>query len=163
MNIENLPAGMRETPRRTLQRKRHSGWLSPPDACPCCGGGVRLVNNAEIYRKSYGTWPYIYLCGQCGASAAVHPETIFPIGTMADKPLREARQRVHDALERVRRAYWLDVRQARERLARLMDIPIAACTIATFDAGHCTRALAVLETDIPVRTAQVVQGSPAAA
>jgi hypothetical protein len=101
---------------------------------------VRLVNNAEIYRKSYGTWPYIYLCGQCGASAAVHPETIFPIGTMADKPLREARQRVHDALERVRRAYWLDVRQARERLARLMDIPIAACTIATFDAGHCTLA-----------------------
>lgn len=144
MKVDDLPEGMRAVPIRKLRRKQHSDWLAPPTSCPCCGGHVRLVNNMEIYGKSYGTWPFAYKCDGCGAAIGVHPNSIYPVGTLANRALREERQRVHDALDRIRREDWVTVSVARERLARMMDIPVAACRIATFDLDMCRKALQVI-------------------
>lgn len=148
MKADEIPDAMKAAvPVLTLTRRRQANWLNPPEKCPCCEGSVRLVNNREIYGKSYGTWPYAYLCGGCGAAIGVHPQSIYPVGTLADKKLRETRQCTHDALEQMRRAFQLDVRQAHERLARLMGIAVAACRIATFDAARCQHAIAVMAAD----------------
>lgn len=114
---------------------------------------MQLVSNARIYGRAYGTWPWVYRCNACGAYTGVHPESIFPVGTLADQALREARQRVTTALERMRRDGWLTTGQARERLARLLAIPVVACRISTFDRGQCQAALVALQGDAgqPVR------------
>lgn len=144
MNLDDLPEGMRATPIRKLKRKQHSDWLVPPTSCPCCTGQVRLVNNMEIYGRSYGNWPFAYKCDGCGATIGVHPNSIYPVGTLANRALREERQRVHDALDRMRREDWVTVSVARERLAQMMSIPVAACRIATFDLDLCRKALQVM-------------------
>jgi hypothetical protein len=144
MNLDDLPEGMRAVPIRKLKRKQHSDWLAPPASCPCCTGQVRLVNNMEIYGRSYGNWPFAYKCDGCGATIGVHPNSIYPVGTLANRALREERQRVHDALDRMRREDWVTVSVARERLAQMMKIPVAACRIATFDIELCRKALHVI-------------------
>lgn len=164
MKTDELPQGMRGIPLRRLTRKRHADWLSPPKTCPCCGGGVRLVSNAEIYKRPYGPWPYAYKCDSCGAYTGVHPESIFPVGTMADRTLIEARRRVHDALNAMRDYWRLTDREAIERLARLLDIPVAAGRIATFDLQRCHCAIAVIAQDTgPVAASRISETHRAAA
>ena len=72
-----------------------SNPLPVPDQCPHCGGAVTIENNSKIYGREYGSWPYAVLCsepGKCGAYVGVHPKTGIPLGTMATKPMRVARQ-----------------------------------------------------------------------
>lgn len=73
--------------------KRVKDPLPIPTECPYCGGTVRLVNNREIYGAPIGSWPFAYHCQQCcEAYVGVHQDTAIPVGFMADKELRKARQ-----------------------------------------------------------------------
>lgn len=72
---------------------RVTGALPAPDACPHCASKVELVNNAAIYGRSYGEWPWAYRCTNCDAYVGLHPFTAIPLGTLATKPIREARKK----------------------------------------------------------------------
>src|SRR5690606_31465936 len=83
------PAPLPYISRQALHRVKD--WMPPPSCCPYCGGPVRLVKNCEIYRgRAYGAWPYAYWCQPCDAFVGLHPETDLPLGTLADRELREA-------------------------------------------------------------------------
>ncbi len=123
---------------------RVSSPLPAPTNCNCCGESVRLINNKLIYGTEYGEWPYSYQCTGCGAYVGLHPGTDIPLGTLADKPLREARKRSKAMFRQA--AGLLHIRERKQAyrwLANAMNIPHGECHFAWFDLGLCRRAEAV--------------------
>lgn len=62
------------------------------DECEHCGGIVTVENNSIIYSKEYGHYPWIYYCNWCSASVGMHPYTNIPLGTLANREIKEARK-----------------------------------------------------------------------
>lgn len=72
--------------------------------CPYCMVPAILVDSAEIYHgRSYGL---IYLCRPCEAWVGVHKGTAKPLGRLANKELREWKQKAHATFDPIwRRKY----------------------------------------------------------
>lgn len=130
--------------RRALGRVKD--WMPPPERCPYCDGRVRLVDNAEIYRgRSYGDWPYAYLCKPCDAFVGLHPDTDLPLGTMANGELRHARKTAKSLWMDVTKAAGLNRTKAYAWLAEQMNIPKAECHFGHFDLKRAKQALSACE------------------
>lgn len=68
--------------------------MERPTKCPHCGDHVSYVNNEKIYGRPYGRWPFAYRCDSftCDSYVGVHPNTEKALGTLANRPMREARK-----------------------------------------------------------------------
>lgn len=141
MKADKLPKGMQSVSMGRLLRKRHPDWLPIPKGCPHCGHAVALVNNSVIYGKSYGVWPYAWKCDHCDAYVGVHADSVYPQGALAGRELHVMRHRVAEQLVSMRYAGMMSPAEARERLARMLGMTVAACRIATFSEQQCQRAL----------------------
>ncbi len=117
--------------------------LPAPTACPHCAAGVELVNNSRIYGRSFGEWPWAYLCTTtaCAAYVGLHPFTAIPLGTLATASMRKARSAAKDAFNPL----WQDGRMSRGEayawLAAQLRIPAAECHIGMFDEARCRQVL----------------------
>lgn len=68
--------------------------------CTICGHPAEWVKNSEVYGgKIYGKSYMIWLCRNCGAFVGCHENTRNPLGTFADKELRQARMKVHAVID----------------------------------------------------------------
>lgn len=121
--------------------------LPIPLTCPHCGSAVSFVNNAEIYGRAYGDWPWAYKCHstQCGAYVGTHPNTKFPLGTLATAEIRAARMKAKNLFNPLWQSGQMTRSEAYAWLAAKISIPVAACHFGRFDAAQCERALKVLE------------------
>lgn len=134
-------------PVRASAFKRVLNPLPVPHICPYCEGDVSCVNNAVIYGTSYGRWPYMYLCEDCKAYVGLHPETNIPLGTLADRLLREARKvsknlftsKLMEPPSNMTRS------EAYVYLASKMNIEAAKCHFAWFDIKQCEQVIAILK------------------
>lgn len=141
------PAPLPVVSRHALRRVKD--WMPPPTCCPYCNGPVRLVNNSEIYRgREYGDWPYAYWCQPCDAMVGLHPATDLPLGTMADKELRDARKEAKSLWQRVSSIEGMSRNQAYEWLAKKMGIPKQECHFGHFDLERCEIAYSVCDKHI---------------
>lgn len=132
------PAPLPAVSRRKLRRVKDA--LPIPAVCNCCGGEVRLVENSEIYGgRSFGDWPYAYLCRDCFAYVGLHPGTDLPLGTLADKPLREARKTCKKPFEQIWRDHMTRT-QAYAWLAEQLGLPAEECHFGLFDIALCKQA-----------------------
>jgi zinc-finger-containing domain len=137
-----------------------------PEAAPICPHcsipSVFLASSASIYGRDYGP---VYACQNgCDAYVGVHEGTRIAKGTLANKPLREARKAAHRLFDPL----WKDLRQAypeiaspprfiqstaRVRayrwLAEQLAIPFDDCHIAMFDLAMCAAAIAVIQKSSP--------------
>jgi uncharacterized protein DUF3268 len=69
-----------------------------PPTCPYCGNAAELVTGKEVYGPRKLTWLHdkrYWLCRPCEAWVGVHDGTIIPLGRLADKELRIAKQSAH--------------------------------------------------------------------
>lgn len=138
------PAPLPHVSRKALRRVKD--WMPVPACCPYCKGAVRLVNNSEIYRgRSYGDWPYAYWCQPCDAMVGLHPDTDLPLGTMADKDLREARKDAKSLWQRVQSMHGWSRGKAYSWLAEQMKIPKSECHFGHFDEDRAGQAWQVCE------------------
>ncbi|HWK69993.1 MAG TPA: zinc-finger-containing protein [Burkholderiaceae bacterium] len=138
------PAPLPYVSRRALGRVRDR--LDPPAKCDCCGGTVKLVNNSEIYNgRSYGDWPYAYLCTECGAYVGLHPKTDLPLGTMADEETRQARKDTKEPFTDLLEHFNGDRNAAYEWLAGAMGIEKKYCHFGLFTTEQCDLAWEVIE------------------
>ena len=138
------PAPLPYISRQALRRVKD--WMPPPSCCPYCGGPVRLVKNCEIYRgRAYGAWPYAYWCQPCDAFVGLHPETDLPLGTLADRELREARKDAKRLWQRVASIEGLDRKAAYAWLAERMGIPARECHFGHFDLERAALAFNVCD------------------
>jgi len=67
--------------------------------CPYCSNPAEWVDNAEVYGRSYGKSSMIWLCRPCGAYVGCHNNTTKPLGTLANKELRDLRKKAHEAID----------------------------------------------------------------
>lgn len=124
--------------RRALARVKNP--VPAPTECRYCGAGVRLVNNAEIYGREYGDWPYAYLCGGCRAYVGIHPQTDIPLGTLANEELRKARNSCKSAFNSLMNVSGMSRSQAYDWLAHQMEIDVAHCHWGWFEVDQCKQA-----------------------
>lgn len=119
--------------------------------CPDCGKKAKFLNNsASLYGgKNHGP---LYVCRDCDTRVGCHKGTKKPLGTMAGKKIRAARQRAHNAFDPI----WNDkcwpkgVKAPMKRipayewLAGRMEIAdIHDCHIGSFDVELCDLVVAV--------------------
>lgn len=60
--------------------------------CNYCNKPAEWVENKEVYGKNYGNSYMIWLCRDCDAYVGCHKNTKEPLGTMADRTLRQMRK-----------------------------------------------------------------------
>lgn len=120
--------------------------LVPPTVHHECGGGaVQIAHHTDtmVYGRAHGDWPWVYLCLNCGARVGMHPFTNIPLGTLADKALRDLRRRAKTPFELLwqpgpqqkfsrPRAYAL--------LAAHLGVEVGKCHFGWFDSESCLRA-----------------------
>lgn len=136
------PAPLPHVSRRAL--KRVADPVAIPTECRYCANGVDLVENSAIYNgRCYGDWPYAYLCGCCGAYVGLHPDTDLPLGTLADKRTRDARNATKKTFEAIFRDGHMTRKQAYAWLADQMGISTADCHFGLFEPAQCKIAEAV--------------------
>lgn len=130
--------------RRAL--KRVTNPLPAPTTCRYCDGDVRLVSNSEIYRgRSYGEWPYAYLCDHCRAYVGLHPQTDVPLGTLADDALRKARNTSKSEFHELKEKRGYSRNEAYAWLAKEMGIPVDNCHFGWFELQDCALALHICQ------------------
>ncbi len=120
--------------------KRLEGVAPMSDTCRYCSSPVVLTSNATLYRRSYGKWPYIYLCTCCKAYVGLHPGTDLPLGTLANAHLREKRQKSKLVFNEL---MWLTQASRTKMylfLAWEMNLHPSQCHFASFEATDCDRA-----------------------
>lgn len=67
--------------------------------CPYCDKEALWCENKEKYGKNYGKSYMCYYCKTCDAYVGCHENTKRPLGTMANKELRQWRMKVHDHID----------------------------------------------------------------
>jgi len=120
--------------------------IEPPIDCSiCCDfetgennkNCIELINNKEIYGKSYGSWPYAYRCTICHSYVGLHPFTDIPLGTLADASLRKARKENKEPFEMLHRKGLLSRNEAYKKLSEKLNIPLEECHFGWFDEKRC--------------------------
>lgn len=130
------PAPLPHVSRRALSRIDHP--VAIPTACRYCASPVDLVENSAIYNgRTYGDWPYAYLCCGCGAYVGLHPDTDLPLGTLADRYTRDTRNICKRAFEQIWRHQYMTRSQAYAWLAAKMGISVADCHFGLFEPAQC--------------------------
>ena len=71
--------------------------------CPYCAHPAQWVQNKEVYGQNYGKSYMIWLCKDCDAYVGCHMNTKQPLGTMANRELRDWRKKAHAAFDPI----WL--------------------------------------------------------
>lgn len=118
--------------------------LPAPTKCPHCGGQVGIKKNSVVYNgRTYGEWPWVYMClnrGHCDSYVGMHPFTNIPLGTLANPEIRESRKKVKNIFY----AYLdkADVSRSKgyQQLAAMMDIDKSECHFGWFDVDACDKA-----------------------
>ena len=114
--------------------------IPPPKHCRYCSDDVHIVNNQEIYGRAYGRWPWAYCCKNCGAYVGMHPFTDIPLGTLADKKLRNARKESKEPFERLREDGVMSRDDAYAGLAAHMGLGVEQCHFGWFELADCEKA-----------------------
>lgn len=103
--------------------------------CDYCGLDAELVDSAEVYNgRSYGL---VWLCRFCEAWVGVHRGTATPLGRLANRELRRAKQKAHEAFDKSWRRGSLSRGEAYRALAWHMRLPSNQCHIGMFDKKKC--------------------------
>lgn len=142
------PAPLPHVSRRALKRVKNP--LPAPTDCRYCNGAVRLVRNSEIYNgRSYGDWPFAYLCTGCRAYVGLHPDTDVPLGTLADDRLRAARNRSKALFHGYMKSAAMGGAAAYRWLAEQMNIAVGVCHFGWFEAEACAQVETVIRSAVP--------------
>lgn len=112
----------------------------PTNSCIYCDNNVEIVNNKEIYGKSYGKWPWVYLCKSCGSFVGIHPKTNIPLGTLADTKTRKARVEAKEPFTNLYKSGRIIIDDAYLKLSQKLKIPLNECHFGLFDINMCKKA-----------------------
>lgn len=132
-------------PSRTAT-KRVKNPLPIPEICPHCDCKVDVVTHVKIYGRVFGEWPFVYYCNNCESYVGMHPFTNIPLGSLANKEMREARKRCKPYFDKL----WLNNinfsrTDAYEWLAGKMNIPVEECHFGWFSVAQCEQAKTICD------------------
>ena len=119
--------------------------MSRKVTCPYCFKPAKLVGGDAIYKNRPDLIEQkFYQCIPCGAYVGCHPDTIRPLGTLANAQLRRARTAAHRILDPL----WNKI-GAKKRtevygwLAEQMGIEKKYCHIGKFSVEDCLKVIEI--------------------
>ena len=112
------------------------GW-----SCPYCGAPTKLVDDTEIYGRSYGT--SCYVCKPCGAWVGCHKGTDKALGRIANKELRELKRQAHESFDLLWKEGCLPRAAAYEVLSAAFGLPTEQTHIGMFDEDMCRKVISL--------------------
>lgn len=122
--------------------------ILPWEECVYCESPVEIAHHKDVYGKAYSEWPWVYRCTnpRCEAMVGMHPFTNLPLGTLATKPMRDARMWAKKPFTH----YWkVCLKGARaegyRHLAEEMGIDQSLCHFGMFDEEQCRQAKAAAD------------------
>lgn len=109
--------------------------------CPYCGRKPEFVDSIEIY--GYRSYGMMYWCKPCGAYVGVHKGTKRALGRLANKELREWKQKAHAKFD----SLWKMSKKPNRRsaayawLGEQMKLKPSRTHIGMFNVEQCQRAI----------------------
>lgn len=113
--------------------------------CDYCGKDAELVDSSVIYPhrlELHGR--NVYRCQPCGAWVGCHPNTVKPLGRLANAELRRAKMQAHAVFDPLWRDGTMTRGKAYKALAIALNIPKGKCHIGMFDVEQCERVIAAV-------------------
>lgn len=107
-----------------------------------CGHPIEIAHHTQVYAQEYSDWPWLYRCEHCDAHVGMHPFTNIPLGTLADKKLREFRKSCKPSFDALWREGTLTRKEAYALLADHLQIELNDCHFALFNEAQCQAAMA---------------------
>ena len=92
--------------------------------CPYCQKPAKWCDNAEVYGRRYGKSYMCYWCKDCDAYVGCHNNTARPLGTMANKELRQWRMKAHAVIDPIARTAPHSRKSVYRRLEKVFGRPI---------------------------------------
>lgn len=105
--------------------------------CRYCQSDVVCITSKEFYGKDYGT--YVFKCANCDAYVGTHRGTKIPLGTLANKELRNLRLQAHKVFDPCWKKGHMKRHSAYRRLSEFMGTERKDTHIAMFDEAQCRR------------------------
>lgn len=113
-----------------------------PIFCPYCGKKAKFMSSKEFYGKDYGS--NLYVCYSCDAYVGTHGKSKTPLGTMANKSLREMRKRAHISFDRLWKSQEMSRSAAYKWMSEVMRLPPQKAHIGMFNEKQCFELLRCL-------------------
>lgn len=114
--------------------------------CSHCGKPARLVSGRTIYPNREDLFHKKYWnCFPCAAYVGCHPNSIKPLGTLANAELRQMRKDTHHAFDPLWKNGSLTRKEAYYELAKYLDIPVYKCHIGLFTIRDCIKVIKFVE------------------
>ena len=105
--------------------------------CPYCKG--EMIGKASKYGWFFGceNWP------ECDSTVGCHPGTRKPLGTPANRELKDLRMAVHAKIDPLWKSKQMTRKRVYKDLANGLRIKIKDCHIGMFDVETCKKALTI--------------------
>ncbi len=113
--------------------------------CPYCGARAYL-RPASIVRKYAPPEDEVYVCARypaCDAYVSAHRGSHLPMGTLADKQLREKRRQAHLAMNRLWEKGFMSRKEAYRWLQVQLGLPEEDAHIGNFSEYRCEQVVAL--------------------
>jgi len=114
--------------------------------CPYCNQEAKYGSNEEFYGRRYGKSYMCYYCLDCGSYVGTHQNTKKPLGTMANKELRDWRIKAHAFFDPLWKSGKMTRQQAYEWLKEKLGQEIH---IGEADIETCKSVVGVLKVEEP--------------
>lgn len=107
--------------------------------CPYCGSAA-ILRSAEGIYHSHSKDTMLYVCKKypaCDSYVRVHPGTSIPMGTLANKKLRELRQETHRSFDQLYLRGLMTKDEAYLWLAGIVAAPLSEAHIGYLGEYYC--------------------------
>ncbi len=110
--------------------------------CPYCGSLVTKRAASYVYGKNAKPDTFLYVCDRypaCDSCVAAHTKSGLPMGTPANKTLRNKRIAAHKALDRIWENGYMTKEQEYIWLQAKLDMPANVMHIGKLNEYYCNR------------------------
>lgn len=111
--------------------------------CPYCGSKA-LLRPASVVHGRAAPGEEVYVCARypaCDAYVSAHRASRLPMGTLADKPLREKRRQAHIAMNQLWVGGMMSKKEAYRWLQIQLGIPEQEAHIGRFCEFRCVQVI----------------------
>lgn len=111
--------------------------------CPYCGSQA-LLRPASAVRRNAAPGEMVYVCARfpaCDAYVSAHRDSRLPMGTLANRPLRQKRRQAHVALGQLQEQGLMKRKEAYRWLQVQLGLPESEAHIGHFSAFRCEQVI----------------------
>ena len=122
-----------------MNKKRRKGFHQTQIRCPYCGSPAILRSADGIY-KDNSKHVMLYVCKnypECDAYVRVHTGTKIPVGSLADRKLRELRKTAHDYFNQLYLSGRMSKQEAYQWLSDILEAPLSEAHIGHLGEYYC--------------------------